>query len=379
MATAQGLRLEVQVLIPLVWALAMAGLEHGALPPSSPVASPDSKRARTQGDKEEDLDLELVPEPPDFTKSDDRAALVQSGAPEWALAFMNSLDNKMDRCYGLMMGFHERLNRMEQNPIPKEVEERFRKLEGMIQQAQQQAGASSAQPAITSYKSVPPPAQAPVNYSQQGPIGYGIGSTVPSSMLTNYNHLIAGGWDDGTKRDIILQNAKMIFDKLQPSVQPTEWVVFGRRNSTCHIHLPELPHNEGLQRFQLIKQQIHDKYQAAPSTSRYMWITASKPKEVRLRNRGTMRAQEKLQNLLQSLGSTLELEVQWGRALIWLDCRRAASAEPSQLLADASSRIVALSTDDSQPGMLYHFNLSAISALTGEPEERVERALFGGQ
>ena len=354
----------------------MAGLEHGALPPSSPVASPDSKRARTQGDKEEDLDLELVPEPPDFTKSDDRAALVQSGAPEWALAFMNSLDNKMDRCYGLMMGFHERLNRMEQNPIPKEVEERFRRLEGMIQQVQQQAGASSAQPAITSYKSVP---QAPVNYSQQGPIGYGIGSTVPSSMLTNYNHLIAGGWDDGTKRDIILQNAKMIFDKLQPSVQPTEWVVFGRRNSTCHIHLPELPQNEGLQRFQLIKQQIHDKYQAAPSTSRHMWITASKPKEVRLRNRRTMRAQEKLQNLLQSLGSTLELEVQWGRALIWLDCRRAASAEPSQLLADASSRIVALSTDDSQPGMLYHFNLSAISALTGEPEERVERALFGGQ
>ena len=178
----------------------MAERENGDLPPCSPVASPESKRARTQRDNdEENLDLELLPELPDSTKSD-RAALVQSGDSEWALAFMSSLANKMDRCYGLMMGFHERLNRMEQTPIPKEVEERFRKLEGMIQQVQQQAGASSVPPAITSYKSVPPPTQAPVNHSQHGPTGYGIGSTVPSSMLTNYNHLIAGGWGDGTKR-----------------------------------------------------------------------------------------------------------------------------------------------------------------------------------
>ena len=365
----------------------MAALGSGDSLPSSPVASPDSKRLRTQRDHEEQ-DLELVPEAPEHEKAAERAALVQSGAPEWALAFMSSLDNKMDRCYGLMMGFHERLNRLEKGPIPNEVEERFRKIEGMIQQVQQQAGASNAQPAITSYRSVPPPPQASVNHSEQGPTGfspdsrpfnYQSGSIGQPSMITNYNHLIAGGWDDGTKRDIILHNAKMIFGKLQPPVQPTEWVVFGSRNSTCHIHLPVLPQNEGLQRFQLIKQQIHDKFPAAPSPSRCMWITASKPKEIRLRNRRTMRAQDKLQHLLRSLGSTLELEVQWGRALIWLDCRRAASAEPSQLLADASSRIVALSTDETQPGMLYHFNLSAISALTGEPEDRVERALFGVQ
>ena len=281
--------------------------------------------------------------------------------------------------------------------MPREVEERLQKMEGMIQQLQQsqnQHGQQTDAPRQDSYNAVPPPAGPPrvggheqplheaslraqvlptashnMTFSSDGRSS--APSKTPSNLLTDYNHLVAGGWEDGTKRDVILLNAQKAFQTLQPPIPDAQWIVYGSREMNCHIHLPVLAPAEAVARYNRIRAQIHEKHPVVPSSSTMIWFTASKPKSVRQRNRRTMGARDKLQNYLLSIGST--------NPLVWLGNKRAAAAEPQSLMSDQNAKVIALSTDSEQPGMLFHFNISLISALTGEPAERVEKGLFGAE
>ena len=381
MATAQGFWPE-----PGSWSvISVYGLDlmsgNGqelALP--SPAGSPESKRMRTQtGNPDAELD-ELIPAN-DYSRS-----LKENGAPEWALTLHEAFQGQLDRCVGLVSGFHDRLQGLErqfQSDRATRAEESAR-IEQRLTQLEQLAKGGQAMPAPPrvfsdtskrgEFSAVPPPESCQVgNITSQ--------ATTSLGQSTDYNHVVIGGWPDGSKRDTIIQQTQKILATHTPALEVTDLIVYGKRASSCHLFLNPVEHARALQRYEAIRQQLHDRHPAEghPNGQR-VWFTASKPRDVRMLHRRTMGARTLVETFLRKIGSSLEIEPEWSKALIWVDSKRIAAAECSTLMLPSNGhKTIAVSTDSSQPQALYHFNVTALSNLTGAAEQDIEQAIFNQQ
>ena len=360
-------------------------MEPGAVVISSPSGSPESKRQKTDELDAPDLALDAL-----LAEQAAATSVMETGAPKWAIALQTTLQNQIQKSHGLMLSFHERLQKIEERDQGRDQEfnrrlQRLEELVGSMGHTPTPGNPSgeSALPGSTgNFNQVPPPRDVPrvlpapaaVPQVQPGDVGLDAG------MRTDYNHIIVGGWKDGTKREQILTSAKAVVDLHRLTLDVDDLVVFGKRAAVCHMFLKSLPHQSSVERYLSIKQQLHEKHQIVhQSGNSLMWFTASKPKEVRLKNRKTKVARDMLEDYLSSISANVEVDVEWGKALIWAGDMRVAASSPTTLMPADGHRVISVLTDSNQEDRRFHFNITRLSNLTGAEQSHIERDLYRRQ
>lgn len=361
------------------------------LPPSSPVASPLRKKSR----QEEFDDVELITA---REAQQTEVGLAMNGSkPEWVTDLKQHIAEQFSQFSGLVSGFNQRLMRLEEDASPQRLhrmEEKLGNLELALQELKDQGLSRSTQAAPRDRalpQSAAPPfiglPDYPLKDEQQHRTFFETGRVGPSmfgdsrdhaathTYQTDYNHVIVGGWEDGTKRDVILKATSTAIQQHNPPLEVDSLQVYGKRGSICHMFLKPPQAQTAYERYQSIRNQIHDKIPIDASGHGKMWFTASKPKAVRMRNRRTMLAKSKLEQFLTQISSQLELDVEWSKGLIWLGNKRIAADTTHTLSASNGQYVIAMSTDPTQAEMVFHFNLTNISNMTGEEQGRIEAAL----
>ena len=76
---------------------------------ASPTRSPLSKKMRKEGDTQPDEDLEEL-----LAAQDSEKALIEAGAPAWAIAFQSSIRAQVDRQFDVILGLGDRVKRLEE-------------------------------------------------------------------------------------------------------------------------------------------------------------------------------------------------------------------------------------------------------------------------
>ena len=347
---------------------------------ASPSGSPELKRQKCEDDDlPADLELDGLLAP-----QDDAKVLTDAGAPAWAVALQNSLQHQIQRSQGLMMTFHERLQRLESKEpqCNSDYDRRLQNLERMLAEfTGASAGQVSSDPphpsgrtptARPDYRRVPPP-------RETGP-PTSAGAGTGSGLLTDYSHIVIGGWPDGTRRDDILSEAKAVIQLHRPALQYSDLDVYGKRASVCHLHFQGIDQTTAFEQYVSIRNQLHEKHRtsSAPGAS-LMWFSASKPLAVRLQNRKTMGAKTMIESFLSSVSSNLEVDVEWRKAILWVDRYRVAADKLPSLMAEDSHRVISISTDSTQPEHTFHFNITRLSNLTGSQQDHIEKGLFTRQ
>ena len=107
---------------------------------ASPSGSPELNRQKCEDDDlPADLELDGL-----LAQQDDAKVLTDAGAPAWAVALQNSLQHQIQRSQGLMMTFHERLQRLESKEpqCNSDYDRRLQNLERMLAEF---TGASAGQ------------------------------------------------------------------------------------------------------------------------------------------------------------------------------------------------------------------------------------------
>ena len=138
------------------------------------------------------------------------------------------------------------------------------------------------------------------------------------------------------------------------------------------MYLKKEEHRSAYDRYQSIRDQLHEKFPVDAQSAVKMWFAASKV--VRMRNRCIMQANIRLQQFLAQISSQVELEVEWSKGLIWLGNNRVAADDPLVLGASDGQYVTSLSTDPMQANFMIHFNLTHISNMTGEEHRKIEAA-----
>ena len=359
------------------------------LPPSSPVASPLRKKSR------QDDEAELIAA---RDAQQMGVGLALNGAkPEWVTDLKQHIAEQFSQFGGLISGFNQRLMRLEEDASPQRLhrmEEKLGTLEVALQEIKDQGLQRSTQSAPRD-RALPHGAATPLfglpDYpltdKQQhreffeaagdatGVFGGSRNHAATHTYQTDYNHIIVGGWEDGTKRDVILKATNTAVQQHHPPLEVDSLQVYGKRGSICHMFLKPPQTQTAYERYQSIRSQIHDKIPIDTDGHGNMWFTASKPKAVRMRNRRTMLAKSKLEQFLTQISSQLELDVEWSKGLIWLGNKRIAADTAHTLSASNGQHVIAMSTDPTQAEMVFHFNLTNISNMTGEEQSRIEAAL----
>ena len=167
------------------------------------------------------------------------------GAPEWAVELHKNILAPF-AVYANTV--NQRLSALESANQSTEMGERLQRLEEIVLTMQASGGGNSSGPPRSSaypagpYHAAPRDVQdaLPSNAERlnhhsraQGPatlprMGHDMNQFRTSSaslqqspasqQVTDYNHVVIGGWPDGTKRDEILKSAKVVLEKFQPSL-----------------------------------------------------------------------------------------------------------------------------------------------------------------
>ena len=174
---------------------------------------------------------------------------------------------------------------------------------------------------------------------------------------------------------IVLQGIRQILGFCQPPLDVVDVEAYSSRAKVGHVFLRPLEHQASYERFQAIREKLHDQHQPQGATQN-VWILASKPRAMRLRNRRTMLAKGLVQQYLRSSSADVEVAAEWGRSLIWAGTRRVAAAASASLNPLPQHKIIQLSTDPDQAAELYCFNVSALSNIIGDTEAKIETFLY---
>ena len=86
-----------------------------------------------------------------------------------------------------------------------------------------------------------------------------------------------------------------------------------------------------------------------------------------------------IESFLSSVSSNLEVDVEWRKAILWVDRYRVAADKLPSLMAEDSHRVISISTDSTQPEHAFHFNITRLSNLTGSQQDHIEKGLFTRQ
>ncbi|CAE7831901.1 unnamed protein product [Symbiodinium sp. CCMP2592] len=365
-------------------------LMNEGLPPSSPVVSPVRKKSKQEADEAELIAAREAQQP-------DLGLALNGGKPEWVTDLKQHIAEQFGQFSGLISGFNQRLMRLEEDASPQRLhrmEEKLVTLETALQEIKDQ-GLPRPTQAASRDRALPHHTAAPITglpdyprkddqqhhpFFEAGRVGPGMlgdsrDHAATHSYQTDYNHVIVGGWEDGTKRDVILKATSTAIEQHHPPLEVDSLQVYGKRGSICHMYLKPSQAQTAYERYQSIRSQIHDKIPIDANGHGKMWFTASKPKAVRMRNRRTMLAKSKLEQFLTQISSQLELDVEWSKGLIWLGNKRIAADTTHTLSASNGQYVIAMSTDPTQAEMVFHFNLTNISNMTGEEQCRIEAAL----
>ena len=340
---------------------------------ASPSTSPQRKKHCVQpitDDPDEELDKLL-------NAGQSSTVATTEDAPAWAIAMQSTLQLQIQRSHNLMISFHDRLQKLEAGEENQEMAERISKLENTVKELLEKGGEGKA-----SFNRVPPPGQ---HDQKSSPLFTPVAQHGPnrgalSETHADYCHLIIGGWDDGSKRDEILKSARRVLDLHQPPLEIQDLVVYGKRSTISHLYLPPMEHQMAYERYATIREQLHDRH---PTSDRdgatKMWFAASKPKEVRMRNRKIMKARVILEDLVRESGVQCEIDIEWSKGLIWGGSYRIASDTRETLMPNPEDCLISFSTDDTQPHAMFFFSLTKIASLLGKSQVDVEKGLFSRQ
>ena len=386
MATAQGFKARVPRFVELSPSFGMAS---GTSAGSTRLEGESPKRAR--------LDGAIVPHTGDDDpdKQLDRLLDEQDGAPAWAVAMQASLDRNLLNISEMFGGVHSRLSVLEaanaappSDPKVAELSKQVERLTKLVENRQFESAPPSppsASPTSRPYAQIPPPQFDPwSNY-----IGKASNTTegvprlnkapaaprLPSSADddTDYNHVVVGGWEEDTvKRQIQQDLGKLLATfTIEYKRAISKDIIYGPRACTAHLYLHPLEPVQARDRFYALQAAYNKTVRTASGNE--MWLSPSRSPERRFQNRITGVAGKLILALWPEGIQTPVLEYNYRQQIVWAEGVRVAAASQDHLRAKSSHKLGTTELSDaSGQGASYHFNISALSRLTGLDEATVE-------
>ena len=194
-----------------------------ALVVASPSGSPDHKKPRHDNDEEQDaekaLDAMLAANGPLMERD-------SSDAPAWAVAMQNSLQIQIQRSHSLMMTFHDRLQRLEQQDKHPEFEQRLQKLEELVANSRDHGARQPDRVSEPVFSRVPPP-QASTSPGSRTP------THIPpepreregaQTTLTDYCHIIVGAGRMGARGTTFFQLLEELLTYINQHLKSMIWL-----------------------------------------------------------------------------------------------------------------------------------------------------------
>ncbi|CAE7274880.1 CBWD5, partial [Symbiodinium sp. KB8] len=186
---------------------------------------------------------------------------------------------------------------------------------------------------------------------------------------TDFNHMVLGGWPKDSARRTIEEDSWEVLRRMT-EITVQKLAVYGKRASTSHAYLPPLPPSEARTRFY----ELQKKYEKiiTPTGGVPLWLSPSRPLEIRMKNKATRYAWRKLQSVcdMKEANPTqiTSDDVDWSRQIVWLKERRVLAPSVHQLNIQPHERYTTITYhgDQGETARLV-VNLSVLEAgLTGQ-------------
>ena len=308
--------------------------------------------------------------------------------PAWAETIISMQHNMSLQLSDMGKGFHGFDGRIRQLEA-ENVGERMKTMEGQVKELVEAVSSMRRQSASQRFADPggeasghlgepsrpvhPPPLPGSENYQRTSPKSSMTPSSPTGSSETDFNHIVAGGWPEDTRRKVIDNDTWQICEQFGPNVKINRVVVYGSRANTSHIYLCPLAEQEARERFYSLQQEHSGKFQSNVG-GKPIWLSPSRTPERRAKNRSTRETLSRLQAVLQS-DNPDELEVEWARQLIWYKDRRIATAKLGDIRSSSEDRVVRIhipASNDSQEAGQFYVNVTLLAALTGKTASDIE-------
>ena len=307
--------------------------------------------------------------------------------PAWAETLMSMQHNVSLQLAGLgkgLHGFENRLNQLESENMG----QRMKEMEGQVQELVQvvrslrqstpQTAAPSAGEAFRQedgpkMSAHPPPLSRPEHSHTMSPKKGSASSSPTNSAETDYCHIVAGGWPEDTRRQILQDDTWHICNKFGPAIKVERVVVFGSRANVSHIYLSQQAGDEAREIFYRLQQEHSRQFQSKVG-GEPIWLSPSRTPERRAKNRCTREALNRLQRVLQP-DKVETLEVDWARQIIWCKDKRVATGKMGDMRSSSQDRVVHTQVSagkDGQEAGHYYVNITTLAALAEKNASDVE-------
>ncbi|OLP99350.1 hypothetical protein AK812_SmicGene18103 [Symbiodinium microadriaticum] len=183
---------------------------------------------------------------------------------------------------------------------------------------------------------------------------------------TDYNHVVVGGWEEDTvKRQIQQDLGKLLATfTIEYKRAISKDIIYGPRACTAHLYLHPLEPVQARDRFYALQAAYNKTVRTASGNE--MWLSPSRSPERRFQNRITGVAGKLILALWPEGIQTPVLEYNYRQQIVWAEGVRVAAASQDHLRAKSSHKLGTTELSDaSGQGASYHFNISALSRLTG--------------
>ena len=189
--------------------------------------------------------------------------------------------------------------------------------------------------------------------------------------------MVLGGWPKDSARRTIEEDSWEVLRRMT-EITVQKLAVYGKRASTSHAYLPPLPPSEARTRFY----ELQKKYEKiiTPTGGVPLWLSPSRPLEIRMKNKATRYAWRKLQSVcdMKEANPTqiTSDDVDWSRQIVWLKERRVLAPSVHQLNIQPHERYTTITYhgDQGETARLV-VNLSVLEADTTQPLNIIEPKL----
>ena len=306
----------------------------------------------------------------------------QEKAPSWAVALQASMDSSMLRMGELFSGVHGRLAVLEEErtrPDPR-VDELSRKVDALtklIEENQRPSPSAFASSGPCSSQAPPPQVDPWAGYKGgSNAKGKGKPTNVPAQDATpdtDYNHVVLGGWAFDTLHRVIKSDLDRVVGAFTDAERASisRQVVYGQRAWTAHLYLVEVDSLLARERFYALQAAHSNVYKTTSGC--LIWLSPSRTPERRFRNKLTGMAGEVVLNLWPPALTKPAIEHNYNKQIVWVNGIRVAAISPGLLFAKKTSKLVSAQlADDSGEGQRFHYNVTALSEMTGIGEAEIE-------
>ena len=301
----------------------------------------------------------------------DKGVGSDSPAPAWAMQMQSMFMSQHSMLSTQISDFHEIVTKQDcriddlQHVVEKNKKDddaRFQALSSQVQTLTEE---------VRRHRS--PPQTSAVTPSGPTSSWRGEGKHNGNQTDTNFLHVIVGGWNFDSDRDVITRDLDAFLRHWSDSHKSliVRTFVWGRKSRIANIILQSTSSpEEDRARFYDIQAAYSNK--ASNSQGNTVWLTPSKTPERRAKNRAISACREALAKLLQK--GTDALVVDFGKGIIWFEFDRLAALELTQIQVVKPARVFSVKVS-SEPSFTCHFNVGPISGLTGISEAEVEAQL----